>query len=375
MRAKWENLKGCFNFMKIGIDIQSTQGTLSGIGYYTRNLLENIKSAPGVEVTYYKHPKEADLNTIKRIYWENISLPKLFRKDDLDILHLTGFAGPWLTGKVRKITTVNDLIGMIYPGNLAPVSRFYWQRWLPACVKNSRLIIAISEHTKRDIVRLLGIPPDKIKVTYLAANKSFRYISDRQNLHGILKKYGINSKYILSVGTIEPRKNFALLIRAFALYLARVKKEEISLVIVGRYGWAYNECLKAAMELGIQRHIIFCDYVDDADLPIIYNMAELFIFPSLYEGFGLPVLEAMCCRAPVICSNTSSLPEVTADAAILIDPLNKLEMANAIENVLSDGDLKKSLSDKAMRQSSRFSWAKTANETIAVYKEVMSELT
>ena len=359
--------------MKIGMDIQSVHDRPTGIGYYTKNLLENMSGVPGMEFSHYKCPKAGDLNTVERVYWENVSLPKLIRKDRPDILHITGFAGPKFLKDAVKITTVNDLIGMIYPGNLAPVSRFYWQRWLPACVKNSSLIIAISEHTKRDIVRLLGISPDKIRVTYLAANKSFRYISDRQNLHGVLKKYGINSKYILSVGTIEPRKNFANLIKAFALYLERIKKEEISLVIVGGKGWAYNECLKAAIGMGIQRHVIFCDYVDDSDLPIIYNMAELFIFPSLYEGFGLPVLEAMCCATPVICSNTSSLPEVTADAAVLIDPFNRPEMTNAIENVLSDRGLKKSLSDKAMRQSSRFSWSRTARETISVYKEAMSE--
>ncbi len=359
--------------MKIGIDVQSTQGKLTGIGYYTKNLLENMKIAPEIELSYYRYPKETDLNTLERIYWENVSLPKLFKKDKPDILHITGFAGPLATGKTRKITTVHDLIGMIYPGNLAPVSRLYWQRWLPARVKNSRLIIAVSEHTKKDVVRLLGVSPDRVRVTYLAANKSFRYISNRESLYEVLKKYGINSKYILSVGTIEPRKNYVNLIKAFALHLDKVKKEEIKLVIVGRKGWAYNECLKSAIELGIQRHIIFCDYVNDVDLPIIYNMAELFVFPSLYEGFGLPVLEAMCCGVPIICSNTSSIPEVTADAAVLINPLNIPAMADAIENVMSNVDLRKSLSGKAMRQSSRFSWEKTAQKTISVYKEVLGE--
>lgn len=359
--------------MKIGIDIQSTQGKLTGIGHYTKNLLENMKNTPGLEFSHYRHPKETDLNTIERIYWENILLPKLFKKDNLDILHLTGFAGPLLTGKARKITTVHDLIGMIYPANLAPISRFYWQCWLPACVKNSRIIIAVSEHTKRDIIKLLKVPQDRIRVTYEAANESFHYIPERQDLRQALKKYGINTRYILNVGTVEPRKNIVTLIKVFAAYLNRANEREMSLVIVGKKGWSYNECMITAERLSIQKHIIFCDYVDMADLPILYNLAEVFIYPSLYEGFGLPVLEAMRCGTPVICSNTSSLPEIASDSAMLVDPLNDLDILNAIDNVLSDNSLKKSLSDKALKRSEQFSWKRTAQETISIYKEVMAE--
>lgn len=359
--------------MKIGIDIQSTQGQPTGIGYYTKNLLRNMSDTRDLEFCYYKYSHDRDMNTIERLYWENISLSKLIKKDDPDILHVTGFAGPWRTSRsVRKITTVHDLIGVIYPGNLAPISRFYWQRWLPACVKNSRLIIAISENTKRDIVKFLKIPQDNIRVIHEAANESFHHISDRQNLHRVLKKYGINSRYILNVGTIEPRKNIVNLIRAFAAYLDRTKKQEISLVIVGKKGWSYDECLKTAETLNIRQHIIFCDYVDDADLPVIYNLAELFIYPSLYEGFGLPVLEAMRCGTPVICSGTSSLSEIAADAAVLIDPCDELKITNAIDDVLSDDVLKRALSDKALKRSEQFSWARTAQETISVYKEVMA---
>lgn len=359
--------------MKIGIDIQSTIGFRTGIGYYASALLERFKNFKDMDLYCYKNNSDKDLNTIKRIYWENISLPRLFDKDDLDILHVPGFAGPLFANRVKKVTTVHDLIGMIYPQNLAPVSRFYWQRWLPACVKNSHMIIADSENTKKDIIRLLNIPQDRIRVIYLAANRSFSVIPDKEKERDRLKKYGINTKYILNVGTVEPRKNIKNLILAFAMYLNNSRARELSLVIAGKKGWAYDESLKAAIDAGIRQNVIFCDYIDEADLVLMYNLAELFIYPSFYEGFGIPVLEAMCCAAPVICSNTSSLPELAGDAAILVDPADNAVLEKSMAEVLPDNLLKKTLSEKALRQAARFSWEKAAKETISLYREVISE--
>ncbi len=361
--------------MRVGIDIQSTVGFRTGIGYYASALTERLKDFKGLDLYCYKNNSDKDFNTIKRIYWENISLLRLFGKDGIDILHVPGFAGPIFAKGIKKITTVHDLIGMIYPQNLAPISRFYWQVWLPACVRNSNMIIADSENTKKDIIRLLNIRQDRIRVIYLAANRSFSVIAYKGRQRDRLKKYGINTRYILNVGTIEPRKNVANLIRAFAGYLNNSRMWELSLVIVGKKGWAYNEALKTAIDMGVRENIIFCDYIDEADLVLMYNLAELFIYPSFYEGFGLPVLEAMGCAAPVICSNTSSLPELAGDAAILVDPSDNAAIEKSIADILSDDGLKKTLSDRSLKQAARFSWEKAAKETMELYREVMDKNT
>lgn len=359
--------------MRVGIDIQSTLGLKTGIGYYTSSLLEEFKNFKDVDFVYYKNGSGRELNTVNRMCWENLKLPRLFNKDNLDIFHVPGFAGPYSVKKARKVITVHDLIGMVYPLNLAPISRFYWQRWLPWCAKNSDLIISVSENTKKDIVKFLKIPEDRIKVIYSAASRHFSPIANKENLRDRLIKYGISTNYILNVGTVEPRKNIPNLIKAFAGYLNNSGAKNLSLVIVGKKGWAYGESVKAAVESGIQENVVFCDYIDESDLALMYNLAELLIYPSLYEGFGLPILEAMSCSTPVVCSNVSSLPELAGGAAILIDPLDNTSIENGFGKVLSDSALKRTLSEKALKRSAMFSWRRTAEETVKAYKEAMGE--
>jgi len=357
--------------MKIGLDIQSTNTQATGIGYYTRSLIKEYNNFKGVDFCYYKDQAEGEFNTIRRIYWESITLRRTALKDKVDILHIPGFAGPLLKGKFKKVTTVHDLIGMIYPNNLAPISRFYWQKWLPACVKNSDHIIADSENTKNDIIRLLGLPREKISVIYLAVDKIFKP-ADRQESKNLLKKnYNIAKPFILNVGTVEPRKNISLLIEAFYEY-KRLNKDELILVIVGKKAWDYKRCCDIINKLNISEYVIFCDYVKDTDLPIFYNSAELFIYPSIYEGFGLPVLEAFACGAPVICSNTSSLPEVAGEAGYYINPNSVDDIKRALSDVVKSKGLRVELKEKSLIQAAKFSWKSTAKATLDVYKEVLN---
>lgn len=358
--------------IKVGIDIQSTVGEKTGIGYYTQNLIKGYNSLDRIEPRYYKNSAAGTLSTFDRIKWESFSLPKYAAKDKVDILHIPGFAGPVSRGKYKRVTTVHDLIGMVYPQNLAPVSRFYWQRWLPACVKKSDFIIADSENTRKDIIRLTNIKPERIRVIYLAPAPKFKPIDKSESLKAILKNYGINKKYILNVGTIEPRKNISNLIAAFGRYLKAPGRDDLTLVIAGKKGWDYQNCYNKAIELNLKEKVIFCDYVSDEDLVVLYNFAEVFVYPSFYEGFGLPVLEAMSCGAPVICSNASSLPEIAGDAALFIDPDSIDSIKGALINVLDNKETKTSLSKKSIGQSKKFSWGKTAAETIAVYKKVLN---
>lgn len=356
--------------MKIGIDIQSITSRPTGIGYYTQRLIEKYSALNDIEFVYYKNEKKEELNTLERVCWENILLKSKAKKDAVDILHIPGFAGPAKRGKYKRVTTVHDLIGMIYPQNLSPISRFYWQRWLPLCVKKSDFIIADSQNTKNDIIKFINFPAEKIKVIYLAADERFKPVEKSDTNRNILDKYNIAKKYILNVGTIEPRKNIPNLISAFAVYLKETCAADLSLVIAGKKSWGYPQCFSKVQELNLKEKIIFCDYTSDEDLIALYNFAEVFIYPSFYEGFGLPVLEAMSCSAAVICSENSSLPEIAGDAAILVNPNDTQEIKNAIKKVLSGPDVKNTMSEKSVRQAGKFSWKKTAQETIEVYKKL-----
>lgn len=356
--------------MKIGIDIQSIEKESTGIGYYTKNLIREYKKSTGIDFFYYSNLKSS-MDTIERLTWENISLPKKFRKDKIDIFHITGFAGPYRKEKFIKIITVHDLIGLIYPHNLGVLSRFYWQKWLPLSIKNSDIIIADSENTKRDIVTLLKIPEKKIRVVYLAASDSFKPLDKKNIKSDILNKYGIKGKYILNVGTVEPRKNIVNLIVSFNEYLIESKRNDISLVIVGKKAWDYKKCCEKVKDLHLEDKVLFCGYTDREDLPIIYNCAEAFVYVSLYEGFGLPVLEAMNCGLPVVCSQSPALKEIFGDAVYLIDPNSIENISFAITEVLEKETIRKDLSYKALSKAREFSWEKTAQNTIKVYREAL----
>ena len=359
--------------MKIGIDMQSTCGKKTGIGYYAKNLVDRLKKSCGHELLCYSGSGKDELNTLERMRWENLKLPSMLNKDKVDLLHIPGFAGPIMKAKFKKITTVCDLIGMIYPQNMGLFSRFYWQKWLPKCVKNSDFIIAISNHTKLDIMNLLGIPEEKIRVILLAADSRFVPINDDNALSQIRVKYGLPKNFILTVSTIEPRKNICGLIKAFSNYICENRDSKLCLVIAGQKSWGYLQAHELVKELNAEGKIMFTDYIEDEDLPYIYNLAEFFVYPSFYEGFGLPALEALSCGKAVISSNTSSLPEVTGEAAILVDPNEVGQLQGAIKKLDTDGKLREELSDKALCQARKFSWENTAKSTLNVYEEVLNE--
>ncbi|MBD3379388.1 MAG: glycosyltransferase [Candidatus Omnitrophica bacterium] len=355
--------------MKIGVDIQSTQGQKTGIGYYTENLLKRLRKRPEVSFCLYRHPSRNDLDTLKRIKWENADLPHRSRKDRVDILHVPGFAGPRTGYAGRKVTTVHDLIGLIYPGNLGTLSRFYWKRWLPFCVRSSDLIISVSEHTKKDITRLLGIPGERIRVVHSAAEARFSVIQESRDKERVRRKYGLPARFVMTAGTVEPRKNIPGLIEAFAAYIGK-SETDLSLVIVGKKGWGYAEAEARARELDILQRVVFTDYAEDADLPLLYNLAEFFIMPSFYEGFGLPVLEAMSCGKAVICSDVSSLPEIAGESALFVAPDDLEAMSEAIADLDRNRRKREKFSRLSLSRAGEFSWERTARETMRAYMEV-----
>jgi glycosyltransferase involved in cell wall biosynthesis len=356
--------------MRIAIDTQSTLGRKTGIGIYTAALLEALcQIAPQHEFIALNLEHEVRMHLDRRLRWQQWTLPRAAHRARSDLLHVPGFDAPgWKPCPV--ILTVHDLIGMLFPQNLPPVSRFYWSRWLPFSVRFADHIIADSEHTRQDIVRLLKIDSAHITVIPLAAGSQYQPLEQIDLLQAVRQRYQLPDRFIYFVSTLEPRKGIDTLLEAFAIIAPT--QPDVKLVITGKRGW-YTEQIFAQIEhLQLAPRIQITDYVPDEDLPALYNCADVLAFPSRYEGFGLTVLEAMACGTPVICSNSSSLPEVAGDAALLVPPDNAAALAQALQRVLNDAALRQQMKALGQQQAARFSWSRTAQETLAVYERIIA---
>lgn len=358
--------------MKIAIDVQTTLGQKSGFGFYVKNLTENLKKVDPKNKYMLLAPKtQRDFSTQQRFIWDQLTFPNLARKAKVDILHQPCFSAPlFYSGKV--IITIHDLIYHFFPKNIPSGSRFYFSKWMPLTYRKADKIIAISENTKRDIIDLLNIPEEKIIVIHSAVGEEYKPINDPQAIALVKKKYNTGENFILDVGTLEPRKNLQFLVKAFNLALKK-GKIDCNLVLTGKKGWYYEGLFALVNELKLEQRVIFAGYVQDEDLPLLYNAARIFAFPSLYEGFGFQPLEALSCGTPVIAANNSSIPEVVGDAGILLDIESEKVWAEEIIRVMTDEQLAKTLSQKGLEQAKKFSWAKTARETVKVYEEVYKQ--
>ncbi len=354
--------------MKIGIDAQTTLGQKTGFGFYVENLTRSLQKIAGQDQFVLLYPDQAeDLTTPQRFWWDQVTVPRLAKKNRVDLLHQPAFSAPILyPGK--KIVTIHDVISLFYT-NIPFYSRQYYSKWMPFSYRFADHYITISQHSKKDIVQKLDIHPDRITVINLAADSTYRLKPSRADIDKVLKKYLITKPYLLNVGTINPRKNLEFLVRVFA---DAKKKHKLphKLVIAGKKGWHYDRIFQLVASRGLTNDIIFTGYADDHDKLALYHGADLFLFPSLYEGFGLPPLEAMTCQTPVISSNTSSLPEVMGDGGIMLDPNHESGWVSAIGAVLSNKSLAQELTVKGSAQTARFSWDRCAKETLAVYHRV-----
>jgi len=356
--------------MKIGIDVQSTLGRKTGIGLYTRNLLHALRCvAPQHEYVELSWGRTKELRTDQRIWWQQVELPRKARSAAVEVLHVTGFDAPrWRP--CPTVLTVHDLIGLLFPSNFPPISRFYWSYWLPRTVRWADQIIVDSESTKRDLIRLLSIPSECIEVVYLGVNKSFRPIEEQAKLEALRRKYSLPPDIVLYIGTIEPRKGLDTLITAYSLLAAEISHH---LVITGKKGWYTESLFRQVEALGLRERVHFTDYVADEDLPGLYNLANLFVYPSRYEGFGLPPLEAMACGVPVVCSNAASLSEVVGDAALLVPP-DVEALAAAMHRVLNDESLQVEMRVKGLERAQRFTWEETARRVVKIYENMRGGL-
>ncbi|KFD41296.1 hypothetical protein DK28_0210530 [Peptococcaceae bacterium SCADC1_2_3] len=273
-----------------------------------------------------------------------------------------------LSPKIPFVVTVHDLAIIRLPHTYQTSRVIYWRKLFKHAVKRAIYIIAISQSTKKDLVNLMGINSEKIKVIYNGVADNFKIITDEELLVRVRKKYRLPEQYLLFVGLFSPRKNIAGLLKAFAILK---KKYAIphKLLMVGEKGWKYKSDLALVDSLGIAEEVIFTGYVKNEELPAIYTMASAFVFPSLYEGFGLPILEAMACGTPVVTSNISAMPEVVGDAGILVEPNDPLGIAEAIYRLISDKQLAKELTSLGFQRVHCFTWEKAAREMITLFQE------
>jgi glycosyltransferase involved in cell wall biosynthesis len=265
------------------------------------------------------------------------------------------------------VLTVHDLIFRRYPAHHKRLNRWYLNATMPLFCRRAGHIIAVSERSKRDVIEAYSISPEKITVIYEAADPRFCPQSV-ETVTAARAHYGLPDRYLLFVGTIEPRKNLGRVLTAFE----RLHAEGLTdaLVIVGKRGWLYGDFFARLEQSSAKQAVIFPGFVPDADLPAVYAGAQALAFPSEFEGFGLPVLEAMACGTPVVCSNTSSLPEVAGDAAFLVDPLDVGALTDGLAHVLQDETLREQMRDRGIAQSAQFSWTRAAEETLTVYRRV-----
>ena len=269
---------------------------------------------------------------------------------------------------VPTVLTVHDLIFRHLPEHHKPLNRWYLNLALPLYCRRATHIIAISECTRKDLMAAYGLPAEKITVVYEAADARFRPQPPAM-VEAVRARYGLPARYLLFVGTIEPRKNLTRLLSAFEALQAAGLTD--ALVIVGRRGWLYGDFFARLEKSPARKAVLFPGYVPDEDLPAIYAGAQALVFPSLYEGFGLPVLEAMACGTPVVTSNRSSIPEVGGAAARYFDPTDPLHIQEAVRHVLSDPSLQAEMRRQGLIQAAHFSWNRTASDTEAVYHALL----
>ncbi len=287
-----------------------------------------------------------------------------------DIFHATNHLLAHF-GRAKTVFTLHDLIFLQFPEYHLPYNRWYLTLAMPRFLAAADLIVTPSECSRQDAIKFYGVPESKIKVIYEAAAPSLKPAGDLTELDRVRQKYHLPEKFILHVGTIEPRKNLARLLDAFKACL--VDWPTLKLVLVGKKGWLYESFFQRLQGLGLGKCVIFPGYVAEADLPAFYQLAEVFVFPSLYEGFGLGPLEAMACGTPVVCSNRSSLPEVVGDAGLLVDPTDIAVLTAALRRVLADADLQLDLKQRGLVRAQQFSWARAAEEMMELYRSLIPQ--
>lgn len=369
--------------MKIGVITSSIDEGHPSYTVYTYNLIKNLNFLDKENEYYLIHHTKMDMDIyrsnkevivplpsfkpLEGLFWRFILLPQKLKRQDLDLVHdprgigLFSFDMPF-----KKVITLHSLVFRFYPKMSI---RGYASHKLfgTKTMKSVDKIIAISECMKRDVIKYLKVPQNKIKVVYHGKDERFKPLKQNE-ITEVKKNYNLDFPFILYLGELQPQKNIPNIIRAY--YKLKKYETEYKLVIAGRKGWQYREIFETAEKLNLQKDVIFTGYIPDDDLPKLYNAADLFVFPSIYEPFGLPPLEAMACGIPVITSDRGAFPEVVGDAGIMVNPYDVDGLAKAMHEVLNNDGLKEDMIKKGLERAKMFSWEKCAKEVLEVYEEL-----
>ncbi len=374
--------------MNVGILSWMIDKKKTGVNNYLYNLIKNMINngkADEISLIHYERSDDPIYSQVNDIIIPEkplkltsaIGIPQAVKNADIDILHIpvhwynqiTPFV---LNREIKKVLTLHDLTPILFPEMHTRETNLTWKSSLKFIKNRTNVMICDSISTKNDCIKLLNIPEKRLRVIPLSADEQYKPLKNKKQIHDELKQeYNIDTPFILFVGTLEKRKNVPTLLKSF--YKLKKCKIEHKLVIVGGKGWKYTKIFDLIEELNLKDDVIFTDYVTDEYLVKLYNAADLFVYPSLYEGFGLPPLEAMACGCPVITSNTSSLPEVVGDAGIMIDPNDIDSLTESMHKILTDNELRKEMSRKSLERAGMFSWKKTTKETWDVYEDALKD--
>jgi len=375
---------------RIGIDYTAAVRQGAGIGRYTRNLFRALAgldahhrytlfvAGRGTDDGLGAWPENFRLRAVPvsdrwlNIAWQRLRLPLPVQlvTGRLDLFHSPDFVLPPLMG-TPAVLTVHDLSFLRVPHCFVPAFRDYLGKAVPHSVARARHILADSDSTRRDLVELLGVDPARVTVIYPGVEPRFRPVRDPETRAAVRARYDLPERFVLGLSTLQPRKNFEGLIAAFGVLLAsKAAVPDVHLVISGQKGWLYDEALASAEQAGIADRVHFLGFAADDDLPALYSLASAFAFPSWYEGFGVPVLEAMACGTPVVAADNSSLPEVVGDAGLMVNAADVDGLAAALGRVLVDDELRARLAADGLARSRQFTWERAVEKLMRVYRQV-----
>ncbi len=375
--------------MRIAIDYTPAIAQGAGIGRYTRNLVAALahvdlhdrftlfSSEPPTPERDFPHAPNMQPHVVElgnrrlTIAWHRLRLPipAELLMGKADVIHGPDFSLPPVL-RARRVVTVHDLAFLTHPQCALPALVAYLNRVVPRAVQAADRIIAVSRTTADDLVERLDVPRDKIRVIHLGIDPSFSASRDPEDVTLVSQRYELETPFVLAVSTIEPRKNYERLIEAFAL-ASSSRDGPRMLVIAGRRGWLYDSVFTTVRRLGLGDRVRFLDYLSDGDLVALYRAAAAVAMPSIYEGFGIPVLEAMASGTPVVCSTAGSLPEVAGDAALLVDPEDVVGLAEALVRLVAEEPLRSTLIARGFARSRSFTWESAARAHVEVYHEAV----
>lgn len=375
--------------MLVGFDATTIRGNKTGVGYYTARLLERLTVVDGNDnpidhlavLSNLEVPLSPELPRVTvhehgrfgvRAVWMQGVLPFILRRLRPDLCHFTNFLAPvWVD--TPFVVTFHDMSLQLMPRYHTVKKRLLTASLMPVVAGMARLIITPSVSAKEDVARILGVSRDKIRAIPHAPDPLFRPVRTAESFERVQRTYGLRKPYLLYVGTLEPRKNITRALEAFAR-LGHEFRDHF-FYLAGDLGWHYRPVLRTIRELGLHRRVKRLGYVEERDLPVLYSHADLFVYPSLYEGFGLPVVEAMACGAPVLTSNTSSLAELAGGAALLADPRDVGDLTEVMERALASEAERRRWAARGLERAASFTWDRTARATLAVYEEAVERAT